>query len=248
MIEIKDLVKEYGGRTVLNHLSFTVDDNQVFGFLGPNGAGKSTTMNIIAGCLAPTSGTVTVDGYDISRYPIQAKRQIGYLPEIPPVYGDMTPREYLRFVGRAKGLGTEALKADLERVMEKTGITAVQGRLIRTLSKGYRQRVGMAQAILGAPHIIILDEPTVGLDPVQLIEFREMVKELGKEHTVILSSHILAEVSEICQKIMIIMDGKLLAIDTPKKLAEMLGDEKEELSLEEIFLRFLENERGTQES
>lgn len=222
MIEVRNLVKKYDNHLALDNLSFTVEENTVFGFLGPNGAGKSTTMNIITGYLAPTSGQVLINGYDIVESPVEAKKYIGYLPELPPVYMDMTPYEYLKFVGQAKKIEKNRLKAEIEKAMDKANITHVQNRLIKTLSKGYRQRVGMAQAILGDPKVIILDEPTVGLDPMQIIEFRELVRELGKEHTVILSSHILAEISEICQKIMIISKGNLIAIDTPDNLSHQL--------------------------
>ncbi len=224
MIEVKKLVKKYGNHLALDNLSFTVEENQIFGFLGPNGAGKSTTMNIITGYLSPTEGTITIDGHDIVDEPLEAKRQIGYLPELPPVYMDMTPYEYLKFVGEAKSIEKSALKAEIQKAMERASIVDVQNRLIKTLSKGYRQRVGMAQAILGDPKIIILDEPTVGLDPVQIIEVRELIKSLGKDHTVILSSHILAEVSGICEKIMVISKGKLLAIDTPENLSSQLDE------------------------
>ncbi len=224
MIEVKNLVKKYGNHLALDNLSFTVEENQIFGFLGPNGAGKSTTMNIITGYLSPTEGTITIDGHDIVDEPLEAKRQIGYLPELPPVYMDMTPYEYLKFVGEAKSIEKSALKAEIQKAMERASIVDVQNRLIKTLSKGYRQRVGMAQAILGDPKIIILDEPTVGLDPVQIIEVRELIKSLGKDHTVILSSHILAEVSGICEKIMVISKGKLLAIDTPENLSSQLDE------------------------
>ena len=200
MIEVKNLVKRYGTHLALDDLSFNVEDNEIFGFLGPNGAGKSTTMNIITGYLAPTSGTVSIDGHDIIEDPIGAKSLIGYLPELPPLYPEMTPREYLRFVAEAKGVRKSDIKAEVDRVMARTAITDVQNQIIKTLSKGYRQRVGMAEAIIGDPKVIIMDEPTVGLDPVQIIEFREMIRELGREHTVIISSHILAEISEICRK------------------------------------------------
>ena len=222
MIEVRNLIKKYDNHLALDDLSFTVEENQIFGFLGPNGAGKSTTMNIITGYLSPTSGSVVINGHDIVEDPIGAKKEIGYLPELPPVYMDMTPYEYLKFVGRARQIPKEALEEEIRKAMERASITDVQRRLIKTLSKGYRQRVGMAQAILGDPKIIILDEPTVGLDPVQIIEFRELIKELGKDHTVILSSHILAEIAEICQKIMIISKGKLIAIDTPESLSHKL--------------------------
>ena len=242
MIEVKNLVKQYGTHLALDDLSFSVEDNEIFGFLGPNGAGKSTTMNIITGYLAPTSGTVTIDGHDIIEDPIGAKKLIGYLPELPPLYMEMTPREYLKFVAEAKGVKKADLRDEIDRVMEKTAITDVQNQLIKTLSKGYRQRVGMAEAIIGSPKVIIMDEPTVGLDPVQIIEFREMIRELGKDHTVIISSHILAEISEICHKIMIIVKGKLVAIDTPENLAKMIGGDSENMSLEDIFLKFVEKE------
>ena len=242
MIEVKKLIKQYGTHLALNDLSFSVEDNEIFGFLGPNGAGKSTTMNIITGYLAPTSGTVSIDGHDIIEDPIGAKRLIGYLPELPPLYLDMTPREYLKFVAEAKGVKKQDLKAEVDRVMERTAITDVQNQLIKTISKGYRQRVGMAEAIIGSPKVIIMDEPTVGLDPVQIIEFREMIRELGKDHTVIISSHILAEISEICHKIMIIVKGRLVAIDTPENLAKKIGGDSENMSLEDIFLKFVEKE------
>ena len=242
MIEVKNLVKQYGTHLALDDLSFNVEDNEIFGFLGPNGAGKSTTMNIITGHLAPTSGTVSIDGHDIVEDPIGAKRLIGYLPELPPLYMDMTPREYLKFVAEAKGVKKADIKGEIDRVMEKTAITDVQNQIIKTLSKGYRQRVGMAEAIIGYPKVIIMDEPTVGLDPVQIIEFRDMIRELGKDHTVIISSHILAEISEICHKIMIIVKGKLVAIDTPENLAANFGEDTNTMSLEDIFLKFVEKE------
>lgn len=244
MIEVRNLVKQYGTHLALNDLSFDVGENEIFGFLGPNGAGKSTTMNIMTGYLSPTGGTVRIGGYDISENPIEAKRLIGYLPELPPVYMDMTPREYLKFVGEAKGIRKDRLKEEIRRVMEKTNLADVENRLIKTLSKGYRQRVGMAQAIMGDTKVIIMDEPTVGLDPIQIIEFREMIKELGKDHSVIISSHVLSEISEICQKIMIIVKGKMAAIDTPENLAGMVGGDMEHMSLEEIFLKFVEREKA----
>ena len=245
LIEVKNLVKQYGTHLALDDLSFSVEDNEIFGFLGPNGAGKSTTMNIITGYLAPTSGTVSIDGHDIIEDPIEAKKLIGYLPELPPLYPEMTPREYLKFVAEAKGVKKADIRDEIDRVMEKTAITDVQNQLIKTLSKGYRQRVGMAEAIIGSPKVIIMDEPTVGLDPMQIIEFREMIRELGKDHTVIISSHILAEISEICHKIMIIVKGRLVAIDTPENLAKMIGGDSESMSLEDIFLKFVEKEDRT---
>lgn len=219
MVEIKNLTKVYDGHKAVDDLSITVEDGQVYGFLGPNGAGKSTTMNIMTGCLAATSGTVTINGFDILRQPKEAKACIGYLPELPPVYPDMTPREYLAFVCGLKGIKGDEVKSEIDRVAAMTKIEDHLDRLIRHLSKGYRQRVGIAQAILGKPKLIILDEPTVGLDPKQIIEIRELIRELGGEHTVILSSHILSEISSVCDKIMIIRRGKLVACDTPEGLS-----------------------------
>ena len=222
MIEVRNLTKQYGDHIAVDNISFTIEDGRIYGFLGPNGAGKSTTMNIITGCLAATSGTVTINGYDIYSQPKEAKRCIGFLPELPPVYLDMTPREYLKFVGEAKGIKKADLPAAIEEAMQKAGIVEMQNRLIRHLSKGYRQRVGIAQAIIGAPQVIILDEPTVGLDPLQIIEVRDLIRDLGKDHTVILSSHILSEVAAVCDMIIIISHGKLVAADTPENLSKML--------------------------
>lgn len=218
MIEVKNLVKQYGDHMAVNDLSFTVEDGQIYGFLGPNGAGKSTTMNIITGCLAATQGEVLINGHDIYKEPREAKACIGYLPEIPPLYLDMTPREYLMFVAQIKGIAKAQRAEKVREVMEKTSVTDVQNRLIKNLSKGYRQRVGLAQAILGDPQFVILDEPTVGLDPAQIVEMRSLIKSLAPEHTVIFSSHILSEVSEICSQILIISGGKLVAEDTPENL------------------------------
>jgi len=218
LIEVKHLTKKYGSFTAVNDISFTVEKGRIYGFLGPNGAGKSTTMNIITGCLAATSGEVTVNGHDIYEEPVEAKASIGYLPEIPPLYTDMTPEEYLFFVGEAKGVDPTHLDVRVEEVMEKTSLTGVRDRLIKNLSKGYRQRVGIAQAILGDPEIIILDEPTVGLDPLQIIEIRDLIKELGETHTVILSSHILSEISAVCDTIIIISHGRIVASDTIENL------------------------------
>ena len=225
MIEVKNLVKSYGGKPVVDDLSFTVESGQIYGFLGPNGAGKSTTMNIITGCLAATSGEVKISGEDIFESPEKAKKKIGYLPEIPPLYTDMTPWEYLTLVAKLKKIPTAQRKAEISRVAEKTGIGDVLHRLIRNLSKGYRQRVGIAQAILGNPEIIILDEPTVGLDPAQIIEIRDLIRELGNEHTVILSSHILTEVNQVCDHVMIIAHGKMVASDTPENLRSRFAGE-----------------------
>ena len=218
MIEVKHLTKIYGDHTAVDDLSFTIQPGKIYGLLGPNGAGKSTTMNIVTGCLAATSGTVTVNGHDIYEDPIAAKRCIGYLPEIPPLYTDMTPYEFLSFVAEAKGVAYDEAARQVREVMELTQISDKQDRLIKNLSKGYRQRVGIAQAMLGNPDIIILDEPTVGLDPKQIIEIRELIRMLGENRTVILSSHILAEVSAVCDHVLIISHGKLVADDTIENL------------------------------
>lgn len=222
MIEVRDLVKQYGNRLAVDHLSFTVPDGQIFGFLGPNGAGKSTTMNLMTGYLGPTSGEILVDGFSVTKEPEKAKRCIGYLPELPPLYMDMTVDEYLRFAAQLKKVPKSEREAQVDRVAEMTGVDQVLGRLIRNLSKGYRQRVGLAQALLGFPKVLILDEPTVGLDPIQIIEIRELIRELGKTHTVIFSSHILSEVQAICDQIIMIAHGRLAAFDTPENLEKQL--------------------------
>ena len=218
MIQVSHLTKRYGDHTAVSDLSFHIEKGQIYGLLGPNGAGKSTTMNIMTGCLAATAGQVTVGGWDIFEDAAKAKKLLGYLPERPPLYLDRTPREYLTFVGRAKGLSPDQLEEQLCYVMEVTRTTDVAHRLIKNLSKGYQQRVGIAQALLGDPEVIILDEPTVGLDPKQIIEIRSLIQTLGKDHTVILSSHILSEVQAVCQTILILSKGKLVACDTPENL------------------------------
>ena len=218
MIEVKHLTKIYGDHTAVDDLSFTIEPGHIYGLLGPNGAGKSTTMNMVTGCLAASSGTVSICGHDIYEDPIAAKRCIGYLPEIPPLYTDMTPLEFLSFVAEAKGVGYEEASRQVREVMELTQIEDMKNRLIKNLSKGYRQRVGIAQAMLGNPDIIILDEPTVGLDPKQIIEIRELIRMLGQSKTVILSSHILAEISAVCDRVLIISHGKLVADDTIEHL------------------------------
>ena len=222
VIEVSGLTKRYGKNTAVDHLSFRVKKGQIYGFLGPNGAGKTTTMNMLTGYLAPTEGQIRIDGHDISEEPVEARRCIGYLPEIPPLYLDMTPLEYLRFAAELKGVAKEKRESEVERVMEKTQIQDMQERLIRHLSKGYRQRVGLAQALLGDPEVLILDEPMVGLDPKQIIEIRELICSLGKKHTVILSSHILSEITSICDHVMIISHGKLAASDTPENLSHYM--------------------------
>ena len=222
MIQVSHLTKYYGGFPAVNDLSFDIQDGHVYGFLGPNGAGKSTTMNIMTGCLSPTDGTVKIGGFDILEQPEQAKRLIGYLPEQPPLYSNETPLEYLTFVGEAKGLRGKELREEINSAVQSAGIESVSYRLIGTLSKGYRQRVGIAQALMGKPQVIILDEPTVGLDPIQIIEIRDLIKELGRTHTVILSSHILSEVQAVCERVLIISKGKLVAFDTPENLEKLL--------------------------
>lgn len=222
MIEVENLTKKYGSHVAVDNLSFRVERGMIYGFLGPNGAGKSTTMNMMTGYIAATSGTVKINGYDILKNPEQAKKSIGYLPELPPVYPDMTVYEYLRFVAELKKVKKNERQAQIEDVMKQTQIEDVKGRLIKNLSKGYKQRVGLAQAIIGYPEVIILDEPTVGLDPKQIIEIRELIRELAKKHTIILSSHILSEVSAVCDHIMIISKGKLVASDTPEGLMTLL--------------------------
>ena len=223
MIEVKNLVKKYGDHTAVDHLSFTVEKGQIYGFLGPNGAGKSTTMNIMTGYLGATDGEVLINGHDILKEPEAAKKSIGYLPELPPLYMDMTVMEYLKFSTELKKIKKEDREAEIEKALKLVKLADVQDRLIKNLSKGYKQRVGLAQAILGFPEIIILDEPTVGLDPKQIIEIRELIRELAKEHTVILSSQILAEIREVCDYIMIISKGKLVASDTPEHLEELMN-------------------------
>lgn len=221
MIEVKNLVKKYGDHTAVDHLSFQIEKGKIYGFLGPNGAGKSTTMNIITGYIASTEGTVSIDGYDILEEPEKAKKRIGYLPEMPPLYFDMTVLEYMKFAADLKKIPKDKKKSMIEEVMEMVKITDMKDRLIKNLSKGYRQRVGLAQAILGYPEVIILDEPTVGLDPKQIIEIRDLIKSLKKKHTVILSSHILSEVSAVCDYVLIISHGKLVASDTPDNLGKL---------------------------
>lgn len=223
MIEVKNLVKKYGKHVAVDHLNFTIEKGKIYGFLGPNGAGKSTTMNIMTGYLGATEGKVLINGHDILEEPEKAKRSIGYLPEIPPLYTEMTVMEYLEFSAELKKISKEEREEEIEKVIELAKLKEVENRLIKNLSKGYKQRVGLAQAMLGFPEIIILDEPTVGLDPKQIIEIRELIRDLAKQHTVILSSHILAEVREVCDYIMIISKGKLVASDTPENLEHLMA-------------------------
>lgn len=222
MIAVEHLTKRYGSFTAVDDISFTLEQGHIYGFLGPNGAGKSTTMNMMTGCLAATAGSVTIDGLDIFEQAREAKKLLGYLPEIPPLYPEQTPEEYLRFVAEAKGLPKAQINAQVAKALAETRLEPMANRLIRHLSKGYRQRVGIAQALLGDPHYIILDEPTVGLDPLQIIEIRDLIHELGQTHTVILSSHILSEVQAICESVLIIAHGKLVAFDTPQNLENRL--------------------------
>lgn len=236
MIEVTDLTKKYGDHAAVDHLSFRVERGQIYGFLGPNGAGKSTTMNIITGYLAPTRGTVIIDGKDIQKEPEEVKKKVGYLPEQPPLYMDMTVREYLQFAAELKKVPKKERASQIEKVMEMTGITDMSRRLIKNLSKGYRQRVGLSQAVLGDPELLILDEPSVGLDPKQIIEMRELIRRLKEKHTIILSSHILSEVSAICDHILIISHGKLVASDSPEGLQKLLkGSMELELAVKGEF-------------
>ena len=231
MIEVKNLVKKYGNHLAVDHLDFQIKPGMVYGFLGPNGAGKSTTMNIMTGCMGATQGEVLINGYDILKEPEKAKRYIGYLPEHPPLYMDMTVREYLDFAAELKGIRKSQRREAVDEAEKMVKVQDVEHRLIRNLSKGYRQRVGLAQAILGFPDMIILDEPSVGLDPKQIIEMRDLIRKLAENHTVILSSHILTEIREVCDYILIISKGKLVASDTPENL-ELLRNGASSLELE----------------
>lgn len=225
MIEVKNITKKYGKFTAVDNLNFKVEDHEIMGFLGPNGAGKSTTMNMITGYIEPTNGKIIVNGYDISKTPKKAKRQIGYMPESVPLYNDLTVREFIKYMADLKNVKRSEKKAEIEKVLEETGTKSVENKLIKNISRGYKQRVSMAGALIGNPDILILDEPTVGLDPKQITEIRNLIKKLGKTHTIILSSHILSEVSQICNKVIIINKGKILAIDTPENLEKQTQSE-----------------------
>lgn len=225
MIEVQDLVKRYGGRCAVDHLSFTVEDGQIFGLLGPNGAGKSTTMNMMTGYLAVTEGRVVIQGHDVLEDPEAARRCVGYLPEVPPVYPEMTAEEYLLFAAELKKIPAGEREEQVEKVLFLTGTEEARDRLVRNLSKGYRQRLGLAQAILGFPPVIILDEPTVGLDPKQVVEIRQLIRNLGRNHTVLLSSHILSEIRAVCDKVLILRKGKAVACDTPEALEASLSQD-----------------------
>lgn len=220
MIEVKNITKKYGTFTAVDNINFEVNDHEIVGFLGPNGAGKSTTMNMITGYIEPSKGKIIVNGHDVSKSPIRAKKQIGYMPENVPLYPELTVKEFVTYMAELKRVKKKVRKAEVESVLEKTGLTSVENKLIKNISRGYKQRVSLAGALIGNPDILILDEPTVGLDPKQITEIRELIKNLGKEHTVILSSHILSEVSQICEKVIIINNGKILAVDTPENLEE----------------------------
>jgi ABC-2 type transport system ATP-binding protein len=227
LIQVESVTKKYGQRVAVDHLDFLVNKGEILGFLGPNGAGKSTTMNIITGYLSATEGSVKLDGHDILEEPQEVKRQIGYMPEQPPLYVDMTVRDYLSFVADIKGVPRSRRRENIDKAMERTMITDMRGRLIKNLSKGYKQRVGLSQALIGTPPVLILDEPTIGLDPQQIIEARNLIRELGREHTIILSSHILPEVQAVCTRVLIINKGKIVASDTPENLSRgLVGDNR----------------------
>ena len=218
MIQVENITKKYGSFTAVDNINFEIDEGEIVGFLGPNGAGKSTTMNMITGFIEPTSGRIVVDGYDISKKPRKAKRQIGYMPEGVPLYSDLTVKEFVTYMAELKGVSKKEKKEKVQNAIKETGLQDVENKLTRNLSRGYKQRVSMAGALVSNPKVIILDEPTVGLDPKQVTEIRALIKQLGKDHTVILSSHILSEVSQICNRVIIINNGKIVAIDTPENL------------------------------
>lgn len=218
MIQVENITKRYGSFTAVDKINFEIKEGEIVGFLGPNGAGKSTTMNMITGFIEPTSGRITIDGYDISKKPKKAKKQIGYMPEGTPLYGELTVKEFVTYMAELKGVAKKDKKEMVQKVIKETGLEEVEDKLTRNLSRGYKQRVSMAGALVSNPKVIILDEPTVGLDPKQVTEIRALIKELGKDHTVILSSHILSEVSQICNRVIIINKGKIVAIDTPENL------------------------------
>ena len=218
MIEVRNITKKYGSFTAVDNISFEVNEHEIVGFLGPNGAGKTTTMNMITGFIEPTEGEIIINGFNISKNPKKAKKQMGYMPENVPLYNDLTVREFVNYMAELKGVNKKERKEAVKKVLEETGILDVENKLIRNISRGYKQRVSMAGCLIGNPEVLILDEPTVGLDPKQITEIRELIKRLGENHTILLSSHILSEVSQICQKVVIIDKGKILAIDTPENL------------------------------
>ena len=224
MIEVKNVTKKYGKVVAVDNISFTIQDGEIIGLLGPNGAGKSTTMNMITGYIEPTEGTIIVDNYDMSKKPKKAKKEIGYMPEGVPLYTDMTVKEFITYMAEIKKINKKERKEKVEKIIEETGLKEVEKKITKNLSRGYKQRVSLAGALVGEPKILILDEPTVGLDPKQITEIRKLIKDLGKKHTVILSSHILSEVSQICQKVIIINKGKIVAIDTPENLENKVSN------------------------
>ena len=224
MIEVKNVTKKYGKVVAVDNISFTIQDGEIIGLLGPNGAGKSTTMNMITGYIEPTEGTIIVDNYDMSKKPKKAKKEIGYMPEGVPLYTDMTVKEFITYMAEIKKKNKKERKEKVEKIIEETGLKEVEKKITKNLSRGYKQRVSLAGALVGEPKILILDEPTVGLDPKQITEIRKLIKDLGKKHTVILSSHILSEVSQVCQKVIIINKGKIVAIDTPENLENKVSN------------------------
>ena len=244
MIEVKNITKKYGNNTAVDNITFEVKDGEVVGFLGPNGAGKSTTMNMITGFIEPTQGKIIVNGNDISKKPKKAKRQIGYMPENVPLYYELTVKEFVTYMAELKFVKRKDRKEEVQRVLKETGLEEVQKKLIRNLSRGYKQRVSMAGALVGNPDVIILDEPTVGLDPKQITEIRNLIKELGKKHTVILSTHILSEVSQICERVVIINKGKIIAVDTPENLEKMTKEKNPQIEKIDMIK---DNEDGTKQ-
>jgi len=237
MIEVKDLTKSYRERVAVDHLTFSVQEGEILGFLGPNGAGKSTTMKMLTGFLPPSSGSASIAGFDVFEHPLEVKRRIGYLPETPPLYQEMAVGAYLEFVATLKGVPRKQVKSEVERVAQLTGTLHVLRRVLQNLSKGFRQRVGIAQALLGSPPVLILDEPTEGLDPTQRAEVRTLIKSLAGKHTVILSTHILPEVTMTCEKVLIINQGRIVAFDRIAQLASAAGVSEPNASLEEIFIK-----------
>ena len=226
MIEVKNLTKKYGKVVAVDNVSFKIQDGEIIGLLGPNGAGKSTTMNMLTGYIEPTEGEIIINGYDISKKALKARKEIGYMPEGVPLYTDMTVKEFVTYMAELKKVERKTRKEKVSKIIEETGLKEVENKLTRNLSRGYKQRVSMAGALVGEPKVLILDEPTVGLDPKQITEIRNLIKKLGKNHTIILSSHILSEVSQICEKVIIINKGKLVAIDTPKNLEEKVSSKE----------------------
>lgn len=224
MIEVKNVTKKYGKAVAVDNISFTINEGEIVGLLGPNGAGKSTTMNMLTGFIEQTEGEIIIDGYDMLKKPKKAKKEIGYMPEGTPLYTDLTVKEFVTYMAEIKNVDRKTRKEKVEKIIEQTGLKEVENKLTKNLSRGYKQRTSMAGALVGEPKILILDEPTVGLDPKQITEIRTLIKELGKTHTVILSSHILSEVSQICNKVIIINKGKIVAIDTPEKLEERFSN------------------------